>query len=471
MEDAQAFARRLEASLDAKRDRLDRVELPKLKTNFKLFQTAYEGIYNVLFKKGVIHEDPYKYEMKISEVQVPPESPFIESEKIDAMSVRLSQFDSYLDFLNNYYQFSVDFLSMGRIKRLLSLVKYFNFTQFTDTSNQLNTRFFAEFVSTVKRGSDELSSGIIAEAVNQLDKTTRDILAALKELAGYHRERYKLEVRDIVMVGLTLEAESVIAHRDEALRAIKRKQAEMTVELPFYPELVEEILLEDYSSDGPSLREAVIKKLAVQQEVKTEKQKEKSFKVVILDGVRAIASASYSIEDSLEKLGENSTILQSRNTSFFAKLKAALRNMFSPEDKGVHYEVEILDAITGQRAIENIDFNAFIEEGGHKARSLSGLLQKNGPSWKRLETAPEDQDFKFLERTMEDIQRLVKRMTALDDFFKTAVPAEDRSRLRGIKAELLTIKGALIKANQKKHEYISQREEMEQMRRLGINSD
>jgi hypothetical protein len=471
MEDAQAFARRLEASLDAKRDRLDRVELPKLKNNFKLFQTAYQGIYNVLFKKGIIHEDPYKYEMKISEVQVPPESPFIESEKIDAMSVRLSQFDSYLDFLNNYYQFSVDFLTMGRIKRLLNLVKYFNFTQFTDTSNQLNTRFFAELVGMVKRGSDELSSGIIAEAVNQLDKTTRDILAALKELAGYHRERYKLQVRDLVMVGLSLEAESVIAHREEALHAVKRKQAEISSELPFYAELVEEVLMEDFSSDGPSLRDAVIKKLAVQQEVKTEKQKEHSFKTVILEGVRVIATASYSIEDALEKLGDNSNVLQSRNQGFLAKFVAMLRSVFAPEDKGIHYEVELLDTITGQRATEVIDFGAFIEEGGRKARSLTGLLQKNGPSWKRLETAPEDQDFKFLERSMEDVQRLVKRMSALDDFFKTAAPVEDRPKLKGIKAELLTIKGALIKANQKKHEYVAQREEMEQMRRLGINSD
>jgi len=273
------------------------------------------------------------------------------------------------------------------------------------------------------------------------------------------------------MVGLSLEAESVIAHRDEALRAVKRKQAEISAELPFYAELVEEILMEDFSSDGPSLRDAVIKKLAVQQEVKTEKQKEHSFKTVILEGVRTIASASYSIEDALEKLGDNSNVLQSRNQGFLAKFMAMLRNIFAPEDKGIHYEVELLDTITGQRATEVIDFGAFIEEGGRKARSLTGLLQKSGPSWKRLETAPEDQDFKFLERTMEDVQRLVKRMSALDDYFKTAAPAEDRPKLKGIKAELLTIKGALIKANQKKHEYVAQREEMEQMRRLGISSD
>ena len=33
---------------------------------------------------------------------------------------------------------------------------------------------------------------------------------------------------------------------------------------------------------------------------------------------------------------------------------------------------------------------------------------------------------------------------------------------------MTTIKGAVIKANQKKHEYVARREELEQMRRLGI---
>ena len=68
------------------------------------------------------------------------------------MSVRVSQFEAYLDFLNNYYQFSCDFLTMGRIKRLLALVKYFNFAQFTETSTQLNTRALAEIAGDGQEG-------------------------------------------------------------------------------------------------------------------------------------------------------------------------------------------------------------------------------------------------------------------------------------------------------------------------------
>ncbi|MCP5453744.1 MAG: hypothetical protein H7A27_07150 [Spirochaetaceae bacterium] len=65
----------------------------------------------------------------------------------------MSQFESYPDFLNNYYQFSVEFLTMGRIKRLARWTKYFAFTQFTENSQHINTRYFAEIIGLVKKGN------------------------------------------------------------------------------------------------------------------------------------------------------------------------------------------------------------------------------------------------------------------------------------------------------------------------------
>ena len=87
---------------------------------------------------------------------------------------------------------------------------------------------------------------------------------------------------------------------------------------------------------------------------------------------------------------------------------------------------------------------------------------------KRMESMPEDQVYKLLQRNIEELQRTLRLLAALDDFFKDEAPEEDRSRLKGIKVEITTMKGAVIKANQKKHEYVAQREELEQMRRLGI---
>jgi hypothetical protein len=85
----------------------------------------------------------------------------------------------------------------------------------------------------------------------------------------------------------------------------------------------------------------------------------------------------------------------------------------------------------------------------------------------RLETAGDEHVFKFLERNLEELQLLVKRMNALDDHFKAVFPGEEKGKFKGIKAEITTIKNCIIKANQKRHEYHAQVEEEEQLRRLG----
>jgi hypothetical protein len=43
--------------------------------------------------------------------------------------------------------------------------------------------------------------------------------------------------------------------------------------------------------------------------------------------------------------------------------------------------------------------------------------------------------------------------------------------VKGIKPELATIKNAIVRANQDRYEYSAQKEEEEQMKRLGINQE
>jgi hypothetical protein len=468
MEDTEAFAQRLEERLEAQRAKLDQADLVKLKENFKLFQSAFMGLTALLHKKGVLGDDPYKYDLKISDVTTPSDRPFTESEKVDQISVRVSQFEAYLDFLNNYYQFSCDFLTIGRIKRLLSLVTYFNFAQFTDTSTQLNTRAFAEIAGMVKKGTDQLSAGLVSDSISQLEKASRDILADLKNLTAYHKERYKLELRQIVMPGLPIDADMAIGRRDEAIRLVKRKFAELASERPFYAEFVEEILLEDYSSDAPSLREALLKRFALVEEKKAESSQAKSFKGVIIDGVRSLSAISFALEEAVSKLGEDSALLASLDQGLGSRLKRMLRKLINPEVKNLVYQVEFIDPVTASRSEEALDFGAFVEETNKKARFLGGLAQRGGASARRLEGMDDEQAYKFLQRNIEELQKTLRILAALEEFFKSETPGEAKARVKLVRAEITTIKGAVIKANQKKHAYVAQREELEQMKRLGI---
>ena len=468
MEDSQAFSRQLEERLDARREKLNNVDLLRLKDSFKNFQSAFVGMSAILHKKGVLHDDPYKYDLKISEVTTPSESPFSESEKVDQMSVRVSQLEAYLDFLNNYYEFSSDFLTMGRLKRVLGLVKYFNFTQFTETSTQLNTRALCEISGLVKKGSDPLSAGLVTDAVAQLEKASRDILGSIKDLTEYHKARYKLELRQIILPGLPIDTDLANGRREEAIKLIKGKFAEVASERPFYPELVAEVLLEDFSSDGPSLREDMLRRFAPAEEKKTDDPKAKSFKNMILDGVRALSSASFALEGAISKLEENKVLISSFDQGMGARLRRMLHKLFSPEEKGLVYELRFVDPVTRGSTKEDLDFGAFVEETGKKARFLASLAQRGGASARRLEGMTDEQAFKFLQRNIEELQRVLRILAALEDYFKAEAPADAKARVRMVRGEITTIKAAIIKANQKKHEYVAQCEELEQMKRLGI---
>jgi hypothetical protein len=469
MEDSSSYADRLERVLEAKAGHLDTVELRHLKDEFKLFQSAYQAIINVLLKKGLIHEDPYKFDFKVSDIQTPPETPFAESEKLDQMCIRLSQFESYLDFLNNYYEFSVDFLSMGRIKRLISLTKYFAFTNFTDNSPHMNTRYFSEIVSQVRKGTDPMSTGIVNEGLLQLDKASRKVFQILKGLALLHKERYKLQVRRLAVIPLKLDRDFVVTHGEDSIRKIRQKLGETGADAQFYPDLVGEALKEDYAADGEALRDEILKSLAIAEQKSENKAADRSFKASLLDGIRTLIGVGFQLEDAIRKLEENQALIDSMDKSFLTKVKKALREMFGKSGEHVVHDVEYLDPVSSERKHESIDFTEFCSSGMKRAQSLVAMVSRNSVSYKRLESSTEDVSFKFLSKLIEELQSLHRKLSALNEFFLDTVQSPElKGKIKSVNIELGSVKNAIIKANQKRHEYMSQKDEQEQLKRLGV---
>ncbi len=471
MEGSTGFAEVLEEHLDKKKEHLDRTELPQLREKFRLFHSAYQGIYNILLRKGLVDEDPYKYDQKISEVTTPPESPFLESEKAEQLSVRMSEYDSQLEFLSNYYQFSVDFLDLKRVKNLVALTKYYRWEQLTATSTHLNTRILAEQLEKVKQGGDQVSASLIADSQNQLDKGSKAVLSALRSLALYHRERYKLELRRSLFQDMDLDAATVRANREEALKTVKRGFAARMGDRPFYPELAMEILNEDYAPEGEQLRGEILRRLAVDERKEDKQKQEVQFQQMLLEAIRQLSACSSHLSEAIQKITDNSTTLESRKVGLTERLKRWLHKVAFGEAKQTIYEVEYVDPVTSSTKNEKVNFQVFVEEAGRKSRLLAAVSVRSSSTLKRLANAGEEQIYTFLSRNLEDLQAMVRTMNGLDTYFKSEMSRDERSQLRGIKLELNAIKNSVVKANQKKHEYVSKKEEMEQMKRLGIKTD
>ena len=77
----------------------------KILEEYRNLLGVVNNLINLLEKKGLIQPDPYKHDKKISDIAVPEEIPFLDSERSMVIGARLSDFESMLDFICNIFKF------------------------------------------------------------------------------------------------------------------------------------------------------------------------------------------------------------------------------------------------------------------------------------------------------------------------------------------------------------------------------
>ncbi|MDR2470867.1 MAG: hypothetical protein LBD09_01995, partial [Treponema sp.] len=450
------YQKALDAALAAQAGWLETSEFPKFKEEFRTFHTAFGALYKLLIQKKLINEDPYKQEAKMGEIRV-PKAIVPAGDRADQLTMNLSAYDNQLDFLVNFFQFSIDFLTLDNIKRILALVRYIEWARFTADTQSPTTKAVVDVVNQARSGADPLATNVINESLGKLDKATALIMSYLKLATAYNRESYKLELRQNITGTMN----------DASLEGIKKKFASVMGGKPFYPDLAEELIKEDYGPGGEQLRNAVLKQLAVPESKPKAVKKAVSFKTTLLDGLLVISSVAVALGDIIPRMDENHLLFQNRKLSFGEKLRDILRQMLNKEPDPVIYEIEYIDSVKGTTVREKVNFNLFRGELDKRLRSFSSLNVRSGS---KIDGMDEKQLMGILDRAVREAQTLHKTLTGLDEYFKAEAPRESRDKVKGIKPELGTIKNAIIKANQKRHEYSAQLEEEEQLKRLGVNA-
>ncbi|MCL2214697.1 MAG: hypothetical protein FWC06_05740 [Treponema sp.] len=456
--DISEYISTIDQALGARKDWLEKSELGKLKENLRIFQVSYASIYNIYLKKKLIDEDPYKHESKISELEVPETGSFNEAKRIEQLTIRLSNYDNQLDFLVNFYQLGVDFLNLDRIKRIVGLIRYIDWTSFSPDSQSIMTKAVADLTNQSKAGVDALTLSIIGESLSKLSKTTAASMAALKELNIYYRECYKLSVRQSVTQSMSAG--------EATLDNIKKKMSSAMQGKPFYKELIEEIIKEDYAGEGGDLRESILNTLKVKEDKPKTAKQAVDFKKILLDGIVVIGGASNTLGEIITKITDNNAVLESRKKGFFEAIKELIRQITNAEPEEVVFNIERMDDTKGVPVKEKLYFRQFLSDLDKKIKILTSFCR--GPAYNKLSAMSEDQIISYLERNIREVQNFHKTLSAIDDFFKATASAEDRDKIKGIKPDLSALKNTYVKANQLRYEYSAQKEEEEQMRSLGI---
>ncbi|MBN1696914.1 MAG: hypothetical protein JW881_05325 [Spirochaetales bacterium] len=471
MSDAENFIDQLEQTLIKKREYIEVANLPRLKEHLGFFQTYFQNVYNILIRKALLQEDPYKGEEKISEVTVPSSDPPLDSGTQDQMSHRICAYHTQLEFLNNYYQLSLDFLDLRRVKRITELMKYINWMQLTPTSTDPPTRFIGEALHKIKMGSDKISIQIIVDSSIQLDKHLRVIYGLLEELILLLREMYKLEVRKLVLPNIEEDLRLLISNPDSAIKAVKSIFPKYIAKKPFYPELIKEIFQEDYSERGVDLKRTLLSRLEVKEKKAKKKKKVVQYKPIILQGLRIIAGACFHIKDAITKLNENQETYESRKMGIGERILRWLRKLIRGKDDSQMYDIEFFDVTTSTTKREKLNFAAFIEDLENQVKFYTALANKASSTYQKYEAATEEKLYEVLNRNLANLHVIHRRFSGLNDFFRNEIPKAKRNKIRGLNLEINAVKNSIIKANKKKHEYVSAIEEREQMKRLGIKTE
>lgn len=468
MEELVQFQEDLEKALEARGREITDTLLPELKQCYVNMLSSYETLHNVLKKKGLIKADPYNYEERISELTIPSDEAFLDSEAAKEISIRTGRYEAQLTYLTNYYDFSLEALDLRQLKKLVQFTRYIDWQNLSDSSGQPTTRSIAEQVKKIKHGSDQLSASIVSDAQTQLSESSRKALAHLKKITAFQRESYKLEVRRDILPRAGIPAE--VPAPDQAVKKVRALWQHAMPGRPFAQELVLEVFAENNPDGGAAARQALLEGLKAP--VKRPREKKKAgpdLAETLLEAARALASCSRPLEETAQKLRDNALILQSRKLSFGEALQAVWRRLRGRDSKEHRYVVEYVDDKSGARRSEEINFEEFINTVSRRARVYTGILSRSGAAWTRLQALQEEELLQFVNKYIQETLVIIRRCESLDTMLRAEIDRDQRTRLRGINAELTALREHVQRARKKTHEYVAKYEEIQQLKRLGID--
>jgi len=463
-----AFLAELSRSLHEFGADVERTSLPALKSNLTSLRTSFESLVGLLKKKGLLSDDPYQYSEKISQIRPVPADPYMENQKNTVVSVRMHHFENQLAFLTDTFYMTLESLSLSQMRSLTQLLRYVRWESLSETHAEANTKLVAELVGKVRKSDDAVTTGLANDMVHQISLNSAKVFDALKRVNVYKREEYKHLVRSSFWSGLRFAAEEVQGNAENVMGRVKKEFAAHLKGQPFIPELIKELLEEDFSPSSAHLKEETLLRLKVVKSVVEKPKIEVDPRVDLMEAVRTLATANVPLEIGIRKLHESAALMDTAQDGLGDRLRKWFRSLMGIRPKPRLIVIDLFDPGTGATKREPLDFDAFQTALASQIRILTGMANRNGASFIALSQKPEDEILAWFERQFIDVAKAVERINGVDVYFKTEVPKEKRAQVKGTKSEVAQIRTIMGNANKLRHEAVGRREEQEQLKRLGV---
>lgn len=456
MEASAHYLDQLDAAIDKRRQWLEADQIPRLRELLASYETMLDGAMGMLIRKGLLREDPYNYEQSFTDITIPKDDVLPEFENADELSYRLAAFRRQLKYVSAELPLDLPKLNLARLKKLSGLIFYLNWQELGESSRSPTTRAFARAFMKVRMGADSMAAQILKDAETQILKAIHQINDILASLIIFCRESWKADVRRTVLPGAAPVFSDGHSRREEMVRAIRRGFASKMAGRPWYPSLAEELADEELSGDAEDRKARVLASMAVTAPVTQKAVAEApDGRAVLLEAVRLLCRPSEDLATAVAVLEENERIvIESRSRKVGWLRRLFTRAPSRKPDERV-YKVEYTDPGDPAPKTETIDFPQFVADVQKKSSLLAALGTGAGPTYKRLASTSEEQLAGFVDRQLNDLLLVHRRLGSLNTLLQAKV-AREKKTARGVKIELLTIKNALVKANQRRHDFKDQ---------------
>lgn len=468
MEESEFF-QQLQAGISQKTDWYNSEVMEKLLLQFRIVHSCVKNLYDMLTKRSLIEIDPYRLDQHISDIVLPEVTPFADSDIHSVIGKRFSDYETMLDYICTYVHFSVEALPIPKVKKLLDFIKVFDWEELVISSQNPNAHGLAVALNNARSGAPAVVQTMINDCVNECSKATGEIKRMLNELGIFQREIYKYEIRREVINKSGMDLSS---GGEAEFNEIKKLFPKSFPKRPFYADLVNEIVGEDQGANKEKNQAAVLKRLEINTGANRAKKKkaEPNPKELLMATVLSVGALAPTIGQLNMKLTANFSVLFEKKKTFVSNIVTALKKAFRVKEKERIIEVPVKDAKTGSEKNQRVKVRDFLGDLVRKERIYAAIAAK-GPEYQKVEASGDDTILAFLNKQVSDIQSAFTLINALDAYFKNAVDVTQRQKIKGMQIELSALRNSIISINKKRGDFLSLKEESEQMKKLGITEN
>ena len=463
------YINKLEIALTRKQEWFNTERLQEMLNHYRMHYTCIKNLNDLFIKKSLIEKDPYKLDRRISDIVPTDTSAFNDSDTPHVLGARLSDYEMMLDFICTYYRFSVENITVSRIKTMLELNKTFDWENLSVNSASMNTKALASVVQSARTNAPAVLMSAINDSLEKSAQSISQINRLLAELIDFQRELYKGRLRKDIFEHPEFNSDFAFSSPENELSEIKRLYTKVIGKKNFYKDLINEIIEEDQGLNGSVLRQNVLNKLEFIPKAKTDAKKKTgpNAQELLTTCLNTFGFFAPVIAQFSAKLRDDFDLLFAEKKNLITKIKNLLRKLFAVPPKTRICNLPVIDSQSGVKSIVKINVNEFLDDIEKKVKIYSSI-SAHGAEYSKITSKKDVEILNFINTQLKENQQLFTTINSLDDYFKATVEVLLKPKLKGLKVDLSAYRNIIIDINKKRGEYVAFIEEEAQLKKLGI---